>query len=468
MTLKKYIFTLTIFLFVFLGPLFISTAHADIPPVDPGTPNASGTVPVEPPGMYTYIAPLGSYFGGDIDLRDQNALTSYLHTWFRFAVGIAGVFGVVRLIMVGFSIVMSAPSANAQSKIKNELVAIIGSLVLVAGSWIFLNTLNPLLVTQSVLIPMSTGTGQIRKPCEGDAQADCTDASMLGANGEALPVDTNGRPILADNVTKGLDKEGYYYVTEDKTTHERMWQGPFEYLTDCEVSAAGRKDDPESKETVILAQGAEQPSCMEYKTNVSPEVKNTESAGRIRLKNGDVGVNNTYCANSVARGCTNITGLADEVFNNLIGFAGNCKGQMGKNCGVVLTGGTEGAGMHKTHGLQFNYTYDMSSNPSIDAFLKKNATIVAPSFSHVQPNIRYYLSGWWYNYEGAGATAKTTGMHYHVCMETDQGVYSSDKYWACKSKYVSSSGAVKPFDDTVCKVNPNNANQKICLNVQIP
>ncbi len=419
----------------------------------------------DPEGMYTYIAPLGQNFTGTIDLRDQNALTNYLQKWFRFAVGLAGVFGVVRLVLVGFKIVAGAPSANAQSMVKKELVAIIGSLLLVAGSWIFLNTINPLLVTQNLIIPASTGTAQMKMVCEDPTN--CEDLTPKDASGNPVPTDAKGNPILADNVTKGLGKNGYYYLVTDKSSQQKYWVGQFDVEQECINQATTQLHDPNAYVTIELAQGATTPRCMLYTTNVDPAFKQEEETDRALLREHNVAVNKAYCQNSMAKGCTNVSGLDNAVFANINGFADSCKVATGKDCGVVLTGGTEGNGMHKTHGKDFPYTYDMSSNSAIDAYLKKNATMIAPSFSHAIPNVRYYLNGWWYNYESSGATEKTTGVHYHVCMDNAPGVYESSKYWACKSVFLKNGEEVE-FDDNYCPKNPNNPNQQLCLGVQAP
>lgn len=464
MKLKKHIFAHLLLVVMFSMPFFVGFAHAQTQSVNVTSNTPTVGTKSDPEGMYSYIAPLGENFTGTIDLRDDKTLTDYLQKWFRFAIGLAGVFGVVRLVMVGFTIITSAESVTAQDKIKKELTAIIGALLLMAGSWIFLNTISPKLVTQNLLIPVSTGTGQMRQVCSEADKSNCADLTPRDSTGNPVGTDGRGNILLADNVTMGLTRDGYYFLVSQKKDGVKYWVGPFSSVSSCKDNAIIRRDDETADVTVDLPQGTQEPSCIDYRTDISPDFKATEESGRKTLLEGGVRVNHSACTNPlVGKGCTNLTGLSQEVYTNLIGLAGNCKGQMGKDCTIELTGGTEAG--HSTHGRNANYTFDIAATPLTTEFLKKNATVIAPSFSKVEPNIRFYYLGWWYTYEGMGGTKLGTGIHYHVCMANASG-HVEAKRWYCNDQYLNRGGVV-PMNMDSCPINPKNQNQRLCLGVQI-
>lgn len=87
---------------------------------------------------YTLLAPLP----GLTTVNTTTGLPSYLNTIFRLLIGIAGVFAVVRIVLFGIQY-MTSESAGDRSSIRGKIWTTLGGIILLAGSVILLNTINP-------------------------------------------------------------------------------------------------------------------------------------------------------------------------------------------------------------------------------------------------------------------------------------------------------------------------------------
>lgn len=94
-------------------------------------------------------------------------LTDYVQGVFRVIIGLAGVLAVVMIVWCGIKI-MGTPSASAKSEAKKCITNAIFGVLLAAGSWIILNTINTQLLSndfnmgatalQPVTVPGTPGT----------------------------------------------------------------------------------------------------------------------------------------------------------------------------------------------------------------------------------------------------------------------------------------------------------------------
>jgi hypothetical protein len=89
-------------------------------------------------GTYNLIAPIGSLTGA-VSLKD------YLEGAFQTIIGIAGILAVLMLVICGIKL-MGTGSVAAKSEAKQCIWNAIFGLLLAIGSWILLNTINPLLL----------------------------------------------------------------------------------------------------------------------------------------------------------------------------------------------------------------------------------------------------------------------------------------------------------------------------------
>ncbi|HXK37778.1 MAG TPA: hypothetical protein VJ579_01805 [Candidatus Paceibacterota bacterium] len=443
------LFTLSI---PILAPLVVHAQGAPGTPTqvtsDPGTPQEQID---EANGRYTYIAPLTGYFSGTVDLRDDNALSDYLKKWVRFLIGIGGVIGVVRLVMVGFTIITSAEKVNAFSKVRSEMIAIVGGLGLIAGSWIFLNTLNPKLVTENLLIASSTAQAKFKL--------------QLFDAATGAPVNPDGSPILnADGtianprvIREGINGKGWYFLTS--TEKHYFWRGPFGDQRSCEDTLKALKDAPEPKELKI-----ETKECSQI---FGAAMSFAEQDARERLASQHIFTNKPSCPNAVATSCTNLAGLNDEILNKLINLGrqftkqDNCTESNKWSCPVLVNGGTEPG--HNTHGPNHPDVMDINKTPDLDLFLKTKAEYISRSFSN---NVRYLYDDVWYTDESTpGASAHYTGAHFHICMNGNQ----TPGWWWCNK--IASDGKTELDDRCIKNTSKNGgyvSGQLLCEGIKAP
>lgn len=109
---------------------------------------------------YTLLAPLP----GLTTVNTTTGLPSYLNTIFRLLIGIAGVFAVVRIVLFGIQYMMSE-SAGDRSSISSKIWTTLGGIILLAGSVILLNTINPRLT--DVGLKLETVSHEL-EPKEGE------------------------------------------------------------------------------------------------------------------------------------------------------------------------------------------------------------------------------------------------------------------------------------------------------------
>lgn len=353
-------------------------------------------------GKYTFIAPFGPFanlMNDTTDLTNPGALGDYLKTWFKFLVGIGGVIGVVRLVMAGFEIITKSGSIDAVSRAKKEIVAIVSSLVLVALSWVILNSLNPDLVTKSLILPSTLSTTSAPPP-SSDGQQD---------------------------FQIGVTKAGYYYkATNIKSGNVKYEFGSANNYDDCLKLAKLNKSTDYTIDTE---------KCYDF-TKFSSSEK--ENANREMMAKYNIFAKSRGCNNQAQCGCTYLGGINEVTLKKIIELAGNCCGgqpdctdvslarSYSPNCPVVITAGAETCG-HKSHGGP--NTLDLRMNSKVEDFLRKNAIYIAPSFDQ---NIRYKYKGMWYTHEDGG-----TGVHYHICAATAARNGSSSSCADLASSYTS-------------------------------
>ncbi len=378
---------------------------------------------------YKFMVPFGPFtdsMSNTTDLSGENVLIDYLRTWFKFLIGIGGIIGVVRLIKVGFDVFMTGGKVDALSKAKSELTAIVTSLLLVAASWVFLNTINPALVKSSILFPKTVGTTTTPLPKVDDTS------------------------VPDKDVTAGIKGGGYYFVLTDKKNNTKVNEGPYKDQQKCREELVLRKAQLASTTPDVIIETEE---CYEhFDTSVTLDEQET----RAYLANSHIFINKKPCTEEQPLNCTSVAGLNSEAMDRIIALSKLIPGGQSsctqKNigssfyCPVLITGGTETAG-HSSHGPQFPFTLDLRYTGEVHNFLEKSSQLQAPSFCQ---NTRYNFNGYWYVHEvnGKTKTAKCGKIkeHFHVCKEVPNSARID-----CGS-----------VDASRCKDNPTGVGPKIC------
>jgi hypothetical protein len=343
-----------------------------------------------PAGTYVPLAPLPG-IGGPFDFKTTGALPKFLTGVFTLAIGIAGVLAVVMLVVCGIKM-MGTPSASARSEAKECIWNAIFGLLLAIGSWVLLYTINPALVAN--------------------------DVTSAKDSVSSAPAPTAGAPI--DEPLTGIP--GWYYKYQDKAGN-KIWTGNLGNKENCETSlqkavAAASA----SGQTPLAVPPDATPQCREVRQ--SP-IGGSEKANRDYLASNNVFVNRNPCPNPAqySPGCTNIAGLPSATLDMIIALKSSCCSAQppqctngtavlgGGPCLMVITGGTEmghaaaGSGSHAPG----NSVVDLRKNPTLDKYIRANATKEAASFCTGRGcHNRYLLNGFWFTDEGD---------HWHACAD---------------------------------------------------
>ena len=79
----------------------------------------------------------------DTTASGENGLGGFLNFIFEIGIGVAGVLGVVMLVIYGFRYAANDKNINEFSKLKEKITSVILGLLLLLGIFVILNTINP-------------------------------------------------------------------------------------------------------------------------------------------------------------------------------------------------------------------------------------------------------------------------------------------------------------------------------------
>ncbi len=320
-----------------------------------------------PPGQYELLAPIGTLTG-------CVTIATYLKGILETIIGIAGVLAVIMIVICGIQM-MASGSAAGKSAAKECITNAIFGVLLAIGSWLLLNTINPLLLknTQSLVDPV------------------------------AVVVVPPAGPLIAPMPTN----PGWYFRYRD--TNGSVNNSPrYESSGVCLT-----KQQVEIGNGSVIQNGPNgTPGCFEVRAVPQPAgeaaTRNTICGNDscVGSSNSNVYINNTACVGSQTNGCTNVNGYNVATINDLKGFATACA------CKITITGGTEGG--HSSHGPNIP-VFDISKTAFIEKYVKDNSTVKKnPSFSDRASGVYFYkwlYAGYWWTDETGGS--KTP--HWHVC-----------------------------------------------------
>ena len=319
---------------------------------------------------YELIAPIGALFG-------EVTLQEYLDGVFITTIGIAGILAVLMLVICGVQM-MTTGSVSGKTEAKNCIWNAIFGLLLAIGSWILLNTINPLLLRNDADIAVTASPESVGSGTEVN---------------DPMPVDP-----------------GWYFRYKDASNVIRNSQ-KFPTAASCITVKDKQKQSAPGSVELSTPQNLE---CFEVpKVAISA----SEKAVRIALCGNDscvsnssskVYINHSACPTPGSRGCTNVATLPNSVINLVKGLATAC------NCDVWITGGTEPI-PHKTHGPGLPII-DLRHTAALDTIIKsQNPASKRVSFSTkingaAHTNYEWLYNGFWFTDE---VNAKES--HWHVC-----------------------------------------------------
>ena len=309
-------------------------------------------------GTYNLIAPIGSLTSAPLSLKD------YLEGAFQTVIGIAGILAVLMLVICGIKL-MGTGSVAAKSEAKQCIWNAIFGLLLAIGSWILLNTINPLLLNNDAKITIQ---------------------SPVTTSPTAVPTGSEPVPTVP----------GWYFRYKDGGGDIKN-SSRFDAANPC----IAVKNEQEKTSPGSVQKNAQGQECFEVR---AVAVSGTEASVRNSLCGNDscvsnsstnIYVNAAACASVGSKGCTNVGGLPGSAVSVIQSLQSTC------GCKVVVTGGTE-YWLHKSH--QANKPiFDLRKSTAVDNAIKS----ADPSSRRASfMNYEWLYNNFWFTDEGD---------HWHVC-----------------------------------------------------
>ena len=335
---------------------------------------AAPVIIAAPDATTTLLAPLGTILQ---NTSSGVTLTEYLNGIFQISIALAGVLAVIMLVICGIR-VMGTGSVSAKSEAKTCITNALLGLLLISGSWIILNTINPTLLSNNTNIvsiqqkgTLSTGPG--------------------GVTVQEMPV----RP-------------GFYYQYSDGAGNLLYSDNMLSIESCSETERMFSKNPPKPGAVVTVScfqVGAPPPPASE--TAVRNAICGNNNCFPGGLSNSNVFVNKASCnppnANGVLNGCTNVAGMSTDAVEAIKALA-VATGQK-----IIITGGTEVG--HVTHAPGYSI-FDISRNSEVFKYIKQNSLYPQnKSFSKTINGDQVQIYKWLYN----EYWYSDEGDHLHVC-----------------------------------------------------
>lgn len=125
---------------------------------------------------YTPLEPLPT---GDLNAQNGTNFPAFVSGLFRVLISFGGLFAVVMLVVAGIGYMLSE-SALDIDKAKERAKAALWGLLLLTGSWLILNTINPRLLIFTLDIPRNSGQAiPLSAASPADNTPNCVDMSCL-------------------------------------------------------------------------------------------------------------------------------------------------------------------------------------------------------------------------------------------------------------------------------------------------
>jgi hypothetical protein len=365
------------------------------------------------PASYELLAPIGT-------VTQVSSFGAYLKIVFEGTIGVAGVLAVVMIVICGIKM-MTTEAISSRGEAKQCITNAIIGLLLAIGSWLILNTINPVLLDTTL--------------------------------GITLPDTQDVSPTTRTPTTQELpNSPGWYFQYEDANKNKKFV--PAAPASDggekCQAVLQSYKDkgftiiptsiEGVSKECFLVRQTTRPVPANE--ADMRFQICGERSAdGCLAPSNptaGKIYVNKKACPNPGVREkeCTSVGGLDPAALAAIRNIAA-------QGCPVVISGGTERDGHTEYGGTSDHYpnlrptgtTFDLRiGNPCVDDYLKKNGlnkstgnktTSGIPSCPGGRTgtfcgNSRWYLNGFWFVEERFNDKG-TVFPHWHVCKHGSTG-----------------------------------------------
>ncbi|MDP2586854.1 MAG: pilin [Candidatus Komeilibacteria bacterium] len=145
---------------------------------------------------------------------DNSLLGNYISALYKFLVGVAGIVAVIMIAIGGLLWLFSSGDSGKITKAKEIIIGAIIGLILVLGSWLILNTINPKLVEFSPLDVSKINKSQVGDFCEPDAAVTVDGKDDIGQNlscGQKAKVKGTNQECIGRGCSEYLDGAVCYF-----------------------------------------------------------------------------------------------------------------------------------------------------------------------------------------------------------------------------------------------------------------
>lgn len=345
----------------------------------------------------------------------SNDIAGYILRFYQFGVAIAGILAVGLIVAGSVYISASGGSPDKQSEGKDMITSAIWGLVLLFGSYLILNTVNPEIVTlknpnvtlqelpvciydeakdpdhKNPLVKGEHGEFLENEPCkppitEIALKNECAPFKDIPSySGEVPQGSCASRQAIALQVFT-VSRGDYYGEYEEILKNSDIWLYPYfkrgyPDTARCLVYAYQSDEKNDGKtEMIELNPGLElcatqplEPQEAEIACDPNqllPWGTLTNDSAVSRLAAAGISVDSTgHCDELCKKSCTSLQGIPESAVQKLEQLSIACRQMIG--CTIAVTGGTEVG--HQSHGAGLPVV-DLSFNGTLANLLKNNAS----------------------------------------------------------------------------------------------
>ncbi|MFA6184207.1 MAG: pilin [Parcubacteria group bacterium] len=259
------------------------------------------------------------------------------------------VVALVAIVAGAIMYIVSAGNNTLMEAAKNVIKQALWGVVIVLGAWVIVNTAL-WLITSKLNDSGSSSQKFLDISSWNDFQ--CT-----GGGTTPGTVDPVSKPLNADgSCPSGYHKSssGTLCIEDDKVTNPDIV-------------------DPDTTDPDTTNPDVTNPDVINPDTAANDVSKLDEDGTRSYLNDHGITVNKGACTAGQTSGCTDTDGLRENTINGVVLFKEEC----GASCNVVVTGGSEGNGIHSERGTYNHingYKVDIRTGEAVDNYITNNYT----------------------------------------------------------------------------------------------
>jgi hypothetical protein len=310
-----------------------------------------------------------------------NDFVGYMLQAYQFGIGIVGIIAVGMIVYGGILIAWNTESIDKRGKGREMITSALTGIVVLFGSYLILNTINPELVKFNLaanLPDLEKGKVDLSKDLQ---KIECGDPASIQTTPEHLSVFENCA-VRTRTISKGINiqSDKYYDESEEILEGAKIWTYPY-FIKD--VGPEGSKrcliyayTNPFIKRVILT------PPYFEIVPGTNKKIDLQDTLTLCKLsKNQSTGQSDPEHAENLAKlvaagveiqssgncsdinnkACTSLTGMPSRALDFLVSLANKCNAKNpteSGGCRVIVTGGTEIG--HTEHGSNLA-VFDLSS-----------------------------------------------------------------------------------------------------------